>query len=145
MDAVETVADMIVHASKPVVFTGAGISTESGIPDFRSPGGIWSRFDPSEYNFQKFLTSETSREKYWELSTLTWHTIKNAQPNRGHLAIAELYQLGKLDCVITQNIDDLHQKSGIPEELVIELHGTNKWVDGKPPKRREGQPTVTCF
>ncbi|MFC1917988.1 NAD-dependent deacetylase [Chloroflexota bacterium] len=129
MDKADAVAEMIAAAKKVVVFTGAGISTESGIHDFRSPGGIWSRFDPNELTFPNFLASESIREKYWEMSTETWPVIKAARPNPGHMAIAELYHLGKLDCVITQNIDDLHQKSGLPEDRVIELHGTSKWVN----------------
>jgi len=128
VNKIEAVADMILESRKMVVFTGAGISTESGIPDFRSPGGIWARFDPDELSYQKFLSSESSREKYWEFSMSICPTIVEAKPNRGHYAITELYHLGRLDCVITQNIDGLHQKSGIPEEKVIELHGTLKWV-----------------
>ncbi len=126
MDNIETVADFIVQAKKVVVFTGAGISTESGIPDFRSPGGIWSKYDPNELTYQKFLSNQTSREKYWERQRNLWPVIVAAKPNAGHIAIADLYRLGKLDCVITQNGDDLHQKSGIPEDKVIELHGTFK-------------------
>ncbi len=129
MEQIGIVADMIVAAKRPIVFTGAGISTESGIPDFRSPGGIWSRFDPNEFSFQRFLSSEQSREKYWAFQSLTWPDLAKAQPNAGHYAIADLYHMGRLDCVITQNIDGLHQKSGIPEERVIELHGTAKWVN----------------
>jgi len=125
---IDTAADMILESKKLVVFTGAGLSTESGISDFRSPGGVWSRFDPSELSFQKFLSSEESRAKYWEFSTSSWGEMAAAQPNPGHHAIAELDSIGKLDCVITQNIDGLHQRSGIPEEKVIELHGTARWV-----------------
>lgn len=128
MSQIDSVSDMIVQSKKLVVFTGAGISTESGVSDFRSPGGIWSRFDPGELNFQSFMASEAGREKYWEFSKSLWPTIVDAKPNPGHYAIAELHRLGKLDCVITQNIDNLHQKSGVPEEKVIELHGTLKWV-----------------
>ena len=128
MSQIDTAADMITQSKKLVVFTGAGMSTESGISDFRSPGGVWSRFDPSELSFQKFLSSEESREKYWEFSTSSWGEMAAAQPNPGHQAIAELNSLGKLDCVITQNIDGLHQRSGIPEEKVTELHGTARWV-----------------
>ena len=129
MNQIDSAVDMILQAKKLVVFTGAGMSTESGISDFRSPGGIWSRFDPNEFTFQKFLSSEESREKYWEFSTSSWSEMSAAQPNPGHHAIAELHNMGKLDCVITQNIDGLHQKSGIPEEKVIELHGTAWWVN----------------
>jgi len=128
MDQIDSASEMVVQSKKLVVFTGAGMSTESGISDFRSPGGVWSRFDPNEFTFQKFLSSEESREKYWEFSTSSWSEMAAAQPNPGHHAIAELHSIGKLDCVITQNIDGLHQKSGIPEEKVIELHGTAWWV-----------------
>jgi NAD-dependent deacetylase len=128
MNQIDSVADIIIKSKKLVVFTGAGISTESGVSDFRSPGGIWDRFDPSELNFQSFMASEAGREKYWQFSKVLWPEIANAKPNPGHYAIAELHRLGKLDCVITQNIDGLHQKSGVPEEKVIELHGTLKWV-----------------
>lgn len=128
MDKIDAVSDMILKSSKIVVFTGAGISTESGVSDFRSPGGIWDRFDPDELSFPNFLASETSREKYWDFYRQLWPTMVEAEPNTGHYAIAELYQLGRLDCLITQNIDGLHQKSGIPEEKVIELHGTMQWV-----------------
>jgi NAD-dependent deacetylase len=129
LSQIDAAADMILQAKKLVAFTGAGMSTESGISDFRSPGGIWSRFDPNELTFQKFLASEEGREKYWEFSTSSWGEMAAAQPNPGHHAIAELDKIGKLDCVITQNIDGLHQRSGIPEEKVIELHGTAWWVN----------------
>lgn len=124
MDKIDAVSDIIVQSKRIVVFTGAGIGTESGIPDFRSPGGIWDRYDPNELTYQKFLTSQASREKYWERHKLLWPVIAAARPNAGHLAIAELHKMGKLDCVITQDGDSLHQKSGVPEEMVIELHGT---------------------
>ncbi len=129
VDKIDIAASMILESKRIVVFTGAGISTESGISDFRSPGGIWSRFDPGEFTFQKFLSSQQSREKYWEFSTSTWPEMAVAKRNRGHYAIAVLYEMGKIDCVITQNIDGLHQKSGVPEERVIELHGTARWVN----------------
>ena len=129
MNETHVVADMILQSRKVIVFTGAGHSTESGISDFRSPGGIWDRFDPNEFTYQNFLRSEASREKSWEFGKITWPVMANARPNPGHYAIEELHQMGKLDCVITQNIDNLHQKSGIPQEKVIELHGTMNWVD----------------
>ncbi len=124
MDSIERTADLVFESEKIVVFTGAGISTESGIPDFRSPGGIWSQYDPNELTYQKFLTSQASREKYWDRQRHMWPIIAAARPNAGHLAIAELHKMGKLDCIITQDGDSLHQRSGIPEEKVIELHGT---------------------
>jgi NAD-dependent deacetylase len=111
-------------ATKIVVFVGAGLSTESGIPDFRSPGGVWDRYNPEDFYFQNFLASEASREKYWQMSTEMYEPMKKALPNSAHLAIAEMERLGKLDCVITQNIDGLHLKAGNSRKKVIELHGT---------------------
>ena len=121
---IETVTEFIVCSKRIVVFTGAGASTESGIADFRSPGGIWDKYDPEDFYFQKFLANEESREKYWQMSTELYESLKKAKPNPVHLAIAELEKLGKLDCVITQNIDGLHHKAGNSREKVIELHGT---------------------
>jgi len=123
-DLIERVAELIVNSRRVVVFTGAGASTESGIADFRSPGGVWDKYDPEDFYFQKFLTSEESRAKYWQMSTEMYESLRNAKPNRVHLAIAELERLGKLDCVITQNIDGLHHKAGNSREKIIELHGT---------------------
>ena len=124
----EQVAQWIKASKRIVVFSGAGLSTESGIPDFRSPGGVWDRYNPEDFYFQNFLSSEASREKYWQMSTEMYEPIKKAQPNLAHLAIAELEKLGKLDCVITQNIDGLHFKAGNSEEKVIQLHGTAMYV-----------------
>jgi NAD-dependent deacetylase len=121
---IEKIAELIVASQSVVVFVGAGLSTESGIPDFRSPGGVWDRYDPQEFYFQRFLESETSREKYWQMATEMYESIKDAEPNQAHLAIAELERLGKLDCLITQNIDGLHFKAGNSPEKVLELHGT---------------------
>jgi NAD-dependent deacetylase len=121
---IDQVAEWIAVAKKVVVFVGAGMSTESGIPDFRSPGGVWDRYDPEDFYFQNFLANERSREKYWELATEMYNSMKDALPNTGHFAIAELERMGKLDCLITQNIDGLHYKAGSSEEKVIELHGT---------------------
>jgi NAD-dependent deacetylase len=113
-----------VGAEKVVVFVGAGLSTESGIPDFRSPGGVWDRYDPEDFYFQRFLASEESREVYWKMATEMYDAMKDARPNEGHRAIAELERMGKLDCLITQNIDGLHFKAGNSENNVLELHGT---------------------
>ena len=124
---ISAVADMIIDSEKIVVFTGAGVSTESGIPDFRSPGGIWSQFDPDDFTIQKFLRSSETRKKMWQL-LIGGGLIADAQPNQSHLAVAELEKLGKLDCVITQNIDNLHQKAGNSAEKVIELHGNMRRV-----------------
>lgn len=129
MESIDTVADMIVQSKKVVVFTGAGFSTESSIPDFRSPGGVWEKFDPSELNYPNFMRSEEIREKYWRMHKMMWETIREAEPNIGHYAVTDLYNIGKLDCVITQNTDGLHQKAGVPDDKVFELHGTMQWVD----------------
>jgi NAD-dependent deacetylase len=120
---VDRLCDLVNAASRIVAFTGAGISTESGIPDFRSPGGVWDRFDPSEFTFQNFMASETGRRRYWELGRTTFPVIRSAEPNPGHHALVTLWRLGKLDCVVTQNIDNLHQRAGLPADRVIELHG----------------------
>jgi NAD-dependent deacetylase len=118
----EKVAGLIIKAKKLVVFTGAGISTESGIPDFRSPGGIWSRFDPDDFTYQKFVADPEARRKQWQMLG-EGHLTTLAEPNPAHYAIAELDRMGKLDCVITQNVDNLHQKAGVSAEKVFELHG----------------------
>ncbi|MCX7981657.1 MAG: NAD-dependent deacylase [Syntrophales bacterium] len=122
------IAEKIVQAQRTVVFVGAGVSTESGIPDFRSPGGIWTRFDPEEFTYQNFLASERARERYWQLGREIYALIKAAQPNAAHLAIAEMERMGLLDCLITQNIDGLHFKAGNTPEKVIEIHGTVMYV-----------------
>jgi len=129
MDKIKTVADMLINAQKVVVFTGAGFSTESGVPDFRSPGGVWDIFDPEELNYQNFLNDEIIRAKYWRMHRMMWETIRDAKPNAGHFAVAELYKMNKLDVVITQNTDGLHQKAGVPDEKVLEIHGSMQWVD----------------
>ncbi|MCX8021367.1 MAG: Sir2 family NAD-dependent protein deacetylase [Syntrophorhabdaceae bacterium] len=127
-DKIETVARWIRDAKRVVVFVGAGLSTESGIPDFRSPGGVWDKYDPEDFYFQNFITKESSREKYWQMATEMYDSMKEAKPNKGHLAIAELERIGKLDCLITQNIDGLHFKAGNSPEKVLELHGTAMYV-----------------
>lgn len=112
---------LIAKARRVVVFTGAGISTESGIPDFRGPGGIWTRQKPID--FETFLASEEARREAWRRKFESDGVLRNARPNRGHRAVAALIHSGKAAAVITQNIDGLHQASGIPEDLVVELHG----------------------
>jgi NAD-dependent deacetylase len=123
-DKIKQIAEMIVNSKRIVVFVGAGLSTESGIPDFRSPGGVWDKYDLEDFYFQNFISKETAREKYWDMATEMYESMKDAMPNKGHLAIAELERLGKLDCLITQNIDGLHFKAGNSGEKVLELHGT---------------------
>ncbi len=119
---------MIHQSERLVIFTGAGISTESGIADFRSPGGLWEKYDPNDFTFDRFLASEQTRQRYWQMSQEMWIAILEAPPNNAHLSIVELNRLGKLDCLITQNIDGLHQRSGLPAEKILELHGTTIWV-----------------
>jgi len=121
------VANLIINANTVVVFTGAGISTESGIPDFRSPGGIWDRYDPEDFTYQRFISHPEARRKHWQMLGEGGLTIK-AAPNLAHHAIAKMDKLGKLDCVITQNIDSLHQKAGVPDDKVLELHGNMQWA-----------------
>ena len=117
---------MIEEARRVVVFTGAGISTESGIPDFRSPTGIWSQAAP--VYFQEFVASETARREAWRRKFVVDRDIVGAEPNRGHRAVARLVRVGKAASVITQNIDNLHQVSGVPAEQVIELHGNGSYA-----------------
>jgi len=121
------VAEMITQARRIVVFTGAGVSTESGIPDFRSPGGLWTKFDPEDFTIDRFLDSPETRRRQWRL-LLAGGLLKDASPNAAHAAIAELETLGRLDCVITQNIDNLHQKAGNDPGRVYELHGNLHWI-----------------
>jgi NAD-dependent deacetylase len=128
MDTLATeAAGLILQSRRTVIFTGAGISTESGIPDFRGPGGLWTRFDPDDFTIDKFLNDIDSRRKQWYIFKESLMTGK-AVPNAAHIAIAGLYHLGKLDCVITQNVDNLHQQAGVPDDMVYELHGNMKWA-----------------
>jgi NAD-dependent deacetylase len=127
-------ARLIAAARRAVVFTGAGISTESGIPDFRSPGGIWSKYKPID--FEDFITSEAARREAWRRKFATDGTIREAKPNRGHRAVAALVRRGKVASVITQNIDGLHQASGVPDKRVIELHGNTTYAHCLDCKRR---------
>lgn len=115
---------MIQNAGRILVFTGAGLSTESGIPDFRSPGGIWEKYDPSDFYYQKIVSDTRAREKYWQMSSEMYGTMKDARPNRAHLALKALEDAGKLLAIVTQNIDHLHHKAGNRPDSIIELHGT---------------------
>jgi NAD-dependent deacetylase len=114
-------AEMIERAANVVVFTGAGISTESGIPDFRSPGGVWSRMSP--IYFQDFVRSEEKRREAWTRAFTGRAGWTGREPNAGHRAVARLVEQGKVSMVITQNVDDLHRASGVPPHRIIELHG----------------------
>lgn len=123
---VEQLGDMIASASVIVPFTGAGISTECGIPDFRSPGGLWTRNRPIP--FDEFVASQDARDEAWRRRFALERTFAAARPGRGHRAIAALYRAGKVPAVITQNIDNLHQASGIAADAVIELHGNTSYA-----------------
>jgi NAD-dependent deacetylase len=123
MDAkISKVAQMIAASKKVVVFTGAGVSTESGIPDFRSPGGLWTKFDPDDFTIDKFLGSDATRKKMWQ-RLREGGLMEDAQPNAAHYAIVELDKMDKLSSLVTQNIDNLHQKAGSNPDLIRELHG----------------------
>lgn len=115
------VAERILQGGNNIIFTGAGISTESGIPDYRSQGGIWDKFKP--VYFDEFMSREDARVEYWQRWQELYQGLRQATPNKGHQAIAELYQMGLVQAIITQNIDGLHQASGMPDSDVIELHG----------------------
>jgi NAD-dependent protein deacetylase/lipoamidase len=123
---VERLAELIRQSSSIVVFTGAGISTESGIPDFRSPGGVWDRMPP--IYFDDFVNSVEMRKEAWRRRFAMEDMFRGAKPNAGHLAVAELARRGKVSHVITQNIDNLHQDAGVPAESVIELHGNTTYA-----------------
>jgi NAD-dependent deacetylase len=118
---ISIVAQKIAEGGKNVVFTGAGLSTESGIPDYRSKGGIWNTYRP--VYFDEFMSSEEARIEYWRRKSELYSDLVKAEPNPAHNALMVLYEMDLLEAVITQNIDGLHQKAGLPDEKVIELHG----------------------
>ena len=118
--------ELVEQAAVVVPFTGAGISTECGIPDFRSPGGIWTKMKPIE--FGDFLASQEARDESWRRRFIMEEQFGGAKPGRGHRALASLYKAGKIPGVITQNIDNLHQASGIAAEHVVELHGNTTYA-----------------
>jgi len=120
-DEIESLARALGSSQRLVAFTGAGISTESGIPDFRSPGGIWSRMQPIE--FDDFVRSDEMRREAWRRKIALDRDFRAATPNRGHRALAALVATGRMSAIITQNVDGLHQAAGVPDEQVIELHG----------------------
>jgi NAD-dependent deacetylase len=125
-DAAARLRAALAEARRIVVFTGAGISTESGIPDFRSPQGIWSQAKPIDFN--DFLASADARREAWRRKIEIDRDMERAEPNRGHRAVAALVAQGRAHCVITQNIDGLHQRSGIPESRIVELHGNGTYA-----------------
>lgn len=122
-EEIRQIAQHIIAGRKNIVFTGAGISTESGIPDYRSKGGIWETHRPIYYD--DFMSSHEARIEYWRRKSNLYPDLVKAQPNAAHKALVTLYKMNCLEAVITQNIDGLHQKAGMPDERVIELHGNS--------------------
>lgn len=123
---VSRLRELIGDASVIVPFTGAGISTECGIPDFRSPGGLWTKNQPIP--FDAFMSSREMRDEAWRRRFVMEENFANAKPGRGHLALASLYRAGKVPALVTQNIDNLHQMSGIAPNDVVELHGNTTYA-----------------
>lgn len=123
---IETLKTIILESNRIVGFTGAGISTESGISDYRSKGGLWNRFTP--IYFQEFLNDEEKRKEYWRRRIEMWPSIRDAKPNAGHLFLKKLYDRGTLLGIITQNIDGLHEKSGVPADKIVNIHGTSLYI-----------------
>jgi NAD-dependent deacetylase len=124
IDKFAQVGDWLAEAEQAVAFTGAGISTESGIPDFRSPGGVWATSQP--VYFDEFMSSASARQEYWRQKAATHDGFMNSEPNAGHQVLAQWERQGRLRAVITQNIDGLHQVAG--SDCVLELHGTARAV-----------------
>lgn len=126
MSASARLAELLDRARRVVVFTGAGVSTESGVPDFRSPGGVWSRMKP--ITFDEFTRRDDMRREAWMRTFAGAAGWLGARPNAGHYAVARLVARGKVSAVITQNVDNLHQDSGVPADQVIELHGNASYA-----------------
>ena len=125
-DDIAALRALLEESQNAVVFTGAGVSTESGIPDFRSPGGVWSKMKPITY--QEFVGSEEMRREAWNRTFSGAMGWTGASPNAGHYAVARLVARGKASAVITQNVDNLHQDAGVPSDKVIELHGNANYA-----------------
>jgi NAD-dependent deacetylase len=123
--AIEKAAALVANAHRVVFLTGAGISTESGIPDFRSPGGLWTRYDPRKLTFDLFCAREETRRDYWKLSTESYPVLRDAEPNAAHRAIVDVERAGRLSMLVTQNIDGLHRKAGTSPARIIEIHGSS--------------------
>lgn len=126
MTQIEELERLIKRSKRIVALTGAGISTESGIPDFRSPGGIWTRYRPIE--FADFLASEAMRRESWRRKFANETAWRNATPNAGHRALARLVEMGRMIAIVTQNVDGLHHASGVPAERIVELHGNSTYA-----------------
>lgn len=125
--ALEQLTDLLRRSCRILVFTGAGVSTGSGIPDFRGPHGVWQRRRPVYY--QDFMTSEAARIEHWDYKLEGWTAFRDARPNATHRALVCLERAGKLLLLVTQNIDGLHTKAGTTPERLVELHGTNSLVE----------------
>ena len=121
MDPFDSAADALAGCTRILVFTGAGISTESGIPDFRGPGGVWTRVDPEEFTYSRYLANPETRQRGWAMRADSG--VLDAAPNAAHLAIVDLWEAGLMIACVTQNIDGLHQAAGLPAEAIVELHG----------------------
>ncbi len=141
------------RAERVVVLTGAGLSTASGIPDFRSPGGRWESYQP--VTLQEFMAAESSRVEYWRYKGETWALMRAALPNPAHEALASLAKANQIQLLVTQNVDGLHERSGFPEERLINIHGTDSYVEcmrcrerapreGAQRQWEEGQAVPTC-
>ena len=126
MNALDTLVGWWRDAQRVVVLTGAGLSTASGIPDFRSPGGRWSRYQPVP--LPDFLASEAARTEYWRYKGETWAVIVAARPNPAHIALAELGDAGRIELLVTQNVDGLHERSGFPADRLVDIHGSDAAV-----------------
>ena len=140
MEGIEELAAIWRRAESVVVLTGAGISTASDIPDFRSPGGRWESYRP--VTIQEFRARESAREAYWRYKGETWQVICAAEPNPAHWALAELAQAGKLELLVTQNVDGLHERSGFPALRLVNIHGTDSAVECLACGARELRATV---
>jgi NAD-dependent deacetylase len=123
---IERLVQLIRSSEKIAAFTGAGISTAAGISDYRSKGGLWNRFQP--VYFEEFLEDEEKRLEYWRRKQEMWPQIRDARPSEGHRFVYRLHETGKLSAVITQNVDGLHELSGVPSERIINLHGNNREI-----------------
>lgn len=126
-EALQRLVGWLTASRRTIVFTGAGISTGSGIPDFRGPQGLWKKTNP--VYFDEFLSSEEARKRHWEYKLEGWNGFRDAQPNPGHRALVQLEKMGLLELVVTQNIDGLHELAGHDPSKIIELHGTNRKIE----------------